>query len=365
MKAIFIIFALITCTLPMIAQQSYVPGEDNGLPKYSNEYLSIGVGARALGMANACIATTGDVTAGYWNPAGLASQKQKYDIGMMHSSYFGGMANYDYLGGSYKIDSLSSVGLTLIRFGVDDIKNTLDAFDKDGNLDYDRIKQFSVADYAMLVSYSRRTKNPKLQYGANVKIIYRQQGEFANAYGFGFDAAVQYNTGKWRLAAVGRDITSTFNAWLFDEDKLKSGFDLTDNKMPENTIEVTLPKLILGVSRSFVFSENFSGLAEIDAEITFDGKRNVLVSSNPVSLSPNAGFEVAYKEFVYVRGGVCNVQEISDWDNKSSYTIQPNAGIGIRFAGFTLDYALTDLGDMNVAEYSHVFSLRYTFGGVE
>ena len=40
-------------------------------PKYSNEFLAVGVGARALGMGNAFTAVTNDVTSGYWNPAGL------------------------------------------------------------------------------------------------------------------------------------------------------------------------------------------------------------------------------------------------------------------------------------------------------
>ena len=40
-------------------------------PKYSNEFLAIGVGADALGFGNAVVAQTGGVQSGYWNPAGL------------------------------------------------------------------------------------------------------------------------------------------------------------------------------------------------------------------------------------------------------------------------------------------------------
>ena len=39
--------------------------------KYSNEFLSIGVGAKNFSMGNAVVASVNDVTAGYWNPAGL------------------------------------------------------------------------------------------------------------------------------------------------------------------------------------------------------------------------------------------------------------------------------------------------------
>jgi hypothetical protein len=73
-------------------------------PKYSNEFLSIGVGARSFGMANSVISSVDDVTAGYWNPSGLTKQKEKLQVGFMHSNYFSGLANYDYLGVSTLIN---------------------------------------------------------------------------------------------------------------------------------------------------------------------------------------------------------------------------------------------------------------------
>ena len=44
--------------------------------KYSNEFLSIGVGARAQGMGSAVIASSSDVFSLFWNPAGLTSVRQ-------------------------------------------------------------------------------------------------------------------------------------------------------------------------------------------------------------------------------------------------------------------------------------------------
>ena len=50
-------------------------GQDSGdrdvTPKYSNEFLNIGVSARAFGMGFTSISFIDDVTAGYWNPSGL------------------------------------------------------------------------------------------------------------------------------------------------------------------------------------------------------------------------------------------------------------------------------------------------------
>src|SRR5262245_39145801 len=79
--------------------------------KYSNEFLNIGVGARALGMGNANVASTEGVNAGYWNPSGLLKQKNDLEVGLMHAEYFAGIAKYDYLGASKRIDSNSVAGL--------------------------------------------------------------------------------------------------------------------------------------------------------------------------------------------------------------------------------------------------------------
>ena len=61
-------------------------------PKYSNEFLSLGVGADAFSMGNAVVASTEGVNASYWNPAGLIQQSTKMEASLMHSEYFAGIA---------------------------------------------------------------------------------------------------------------------------------------------------------------------------------------------------------------------------------------------------------------------------------
>ena len=65
-------------------------------PKYSNEFLNIGVGARALGMGNVQVAIADDATSGFWNPAGLLQLQRKYNIALMHSELFAGIAKNDF-----------------------------------------------------------------------------------------------------------------------------------------------------------------------------------------------------------------------------------------------------------------------------
>lgn len=330
--------------------------------KYSNEFLNIGVGARALGMGNANVASVGDVTSGYWNPAGLLRQKNDLEVGLMHSEYFAGIAKYDYIGVSKIIDENSIGGISLLRFGVDNIPNTLDLKDANGNIDYDRITTFNAVDFAALLSYARKLPQLKgVQLGGNFKVIRRTVGDMAQAWGFGLDAGAMYDYKNWKFAAMGRDITGTFNAWSFNlNEKQIATLIQTGNEVPSSSLEITLPKLILGVARTFNFwKDQISVLGELNFINTFDGKRNTVIKTNLWSMEPAIGAEVGYKGFVYLRGGLGNIQkQLNDNATEFITTVQPNFGVGVRYKLFTLDYALTDIGDRSTALYSNVFSLK-------
>lgn len=348
-KTVFIF--LLLCVADLFSQSA---------PKFSNEFLSIGVGARALGMSNSYVTTVNDVTSGYWNPAGLTQIKKDFQIGLMHAEYFAGIAKYDYGAFAANIDSASAFGFSIVRFGVDDIPNTTQLIDADGNVDYDRITSFSVADYAFMFSYARKSKIKGLRYGANVKIIYRQVGDFAKAWGFGLDAGIQYDLKHWKLGLMARDVTSTFNAWSFslDEETIDV-FNATGNEIPTSSTEVTLPKVILGIGREVKISNKFSALGEIDFDLSTDGKRNVLITGDPISIDPHMGIEVGYSKMVFLRLGVGNFQKVTDILKNDKITYQPNFGIGIQFRGIAIDYAFSDIGDQSDAPYSNIFSLRF------
>lgn len=328
-------------------------------PKFSNEFLKIGVGARAMGMSNAFVATADDVTAGYWNPAGLVHLESDFQFSIMHSEYFAGIAGYDYAAFATKIDDRSTIGFSLIRFGVDDIPNTTLLIDANGNINFDRVTSFSAADYAGIISYARKSNLEGLSYGGNVKVIRRIIGDFSQSWGFGFDLGAQYRKNKWTFAAAARDVTSTFNAWTSDlNQETKDVFLLTGNEIPENSVEITLPELILGISRNFVLSDRFGLRTELNLKTTFDGKRNVLLKSDPVSVDPVFGFEATYDNLIFLRGGIGNVQVTTDIDGNRLTTYQPNFGVGVKLPYVSIDYALTDIGDRSVALFSNVFSVR-------
>ncbi len=329
-------------------------------PKYSNEFLAIGVGARALGMGSAYTSVVNDVTSGYWNPAGILGVKGDLQVGVMHSEYFAGIAKYDYIGIAKPIDSMSTIGFTFIRFGIDNIPNTIDLIDPSGNIDYDRITSFSTADHAFLVTYARKMSVPGLSIGGNAKVIYRRVGQFGQAWGFGLDAGAQYQRDRWRFSAVARDITGTFNAWSYTLDQRTIDvFQQTDNEIPENSVEVTLPRMMLGVAREFAVTEKFNIIAAVDLENTFDGRRNTLIQSNAWSADPRIGLELGYAGVVFVRSGLSYFQYVTDLTDTRQLTLQPNIGLGLKIKSVSLDYALTDIGDNSVALYSNVFSLKF------
>lgn len=330
-------------------------------PVYSNEFMDIGVGARALSMGNSVVASVDDATAGYWNPAGLMGVPGNIEIALMHADYFAGIGAYDYAGLAAPIDSNSVFAVTFLRFGVDNIPNTTQLIDANGNVNYNNITSFSVADYAFLFSYARKFGIPGLTFGANVKVVHSIVGSFATSWGFGFDLGGQYKYKDWQFGAVGRDVTSTFNAWSYTLDPATEQiFQETGNVIPTNGLEITLPRLLLGAGRNFHFFQNKVSLfTEVDADLTFDGFRNTIITSNTVSVDPHAGMEIGYKGIVFLRFGIGNIQQVTDPTGAAITSFQPDFGVGLKIKSFSLDYTLTNLGGASVAPYSNIFSLKF------
>ena len=348
--------------------------------KYSNEFLAIGVGARGLAMSGTPVSFTNDVTAAYWNPAGLLRSKEQYELSLMHVSYFGGIANYDYGGFSAAIDSSNRIAFSVIRFGIDDIPDTRFLIDENGNVDYNNVGSFAEASYAFMFSYARAMslkikereatdekkyraeKKYPIYLGANAKVVHRSAGIFATSWGFGIDVGIQTQIKNWQIGIMGRDITGTYNAYSFNSDAVRDVFSRTNNEIPTNSLEVTLPRLTLGASYPWRTKDSqFGVMGSAGLETTFDGRRNTVIKTNFASVAPTFGVELDYKNIVYLRGGLGNFQQVTDFDRSKSWTYQPNFGVGIVVKQFVIDYAITNAFDQSVVPYSHVFSLRFLF----
>ena len=345
--------------LPVVVQAQF--------RKYSNEFLNIGAGARGLAMGGAQVASVSDGTAGYWNPAGLVAVNQYPILHLMHAEYFAGIGKYDYASLALPIkDKKRSIGISFLRFAVDDIPNTLFLVEPDGTINYNNIRSFSSADYAFLFSYAQQVfekEDKRLSFGANAKVIHRSVGSFAKAWGFGLDAGVQYHSRRLKLGASVRDLTTTFNAWNFNfTEKEKEVLYLTNNDIPVKSTELTAPRLILGAAYQLPLGRQFSLLGEANFDMTFDGKRNVVFSADPVSVDPRVGLELGYKDLIFVRGGVYNFQQsLKDGDTLNQQKVwiyQPSLGVGFKLKNLSIDYAFTNLANQSSPLYTHIFSLR-------
>ncbi len=349
-KKYFLLFLL----LPLII-------DAQALRNYSNEFLAIGVDAAALGMSKSVVATSNDVNSGYWNPAGLVNIKD-YQGALMHSSYFAGIANYNYAAFAMPIDNRSALGVSIIRFGVDDILNTTELIDSQGNIDFNRISLFSAADYALTISYARNLILKDVYFGMNAKIVRRTIGDFANSWGVGLDAGIQYEKGNWKFGLMLRDISTTFNIWTIDTDAfatIQNAIPGQNQELPEAT-EITKPKIQFGVARSFRLGRFFHLLTEADLNMRF-AKTNDLISTSIASVDPALGFQLDYDEFVFLRAGIGNFQNTTEFDGSKNLSLQPNFGVGFLYNGIQIDYALTNIGSLGNALFSNIFSVKIDY----
>ena len=343
---------------------------------YVNEYLNIGVGGRGLSMAGAQSASSQDIYSTYWNPAGLASLDQKAEVGLMHAEYFAGIFKYDFGAAALRLkDGKRTLGISIIRFATDNIPYTLDYVQPDGSFDESKLKSFSAGDYAFALSYAqqlgwfKKKANHEAQFGANLKMLYRNVGKMANAWGAGVDLGLQIKANRWRFGFMARDITTTVTSWSFHlTEKEKEEFTKTGNEIPIKSYEVMNPRLNLGIGRYFMKPEKpFQIMAELGLDMTTDGKRIALISGNPISIDPRIGMELSYKHTIFLRGGISNMYNAldnSDSTNQKTYFVyQPAVGVGFKLKQLSIDYAFTSLNMQNSPLYSHVVSLKIGFKG--
>lgn len=341
---------------------------------YVNEYLNIGVGARGLSMGGAQSASVQDVYAAYWNPAGLAQIQNNAELGLMHSEYFAGIFKYDYGGLAIKLkDKKRAIGVSFMRFATDNIPYTLDYVQPDGSFDESKLKAFSAGDYAFTFSYAQQLgwfKNKKdfsASLGANAKVIYRNVGSMANAWGAGVDLGLQIRAKQWRFGIMAKDITTTVTSWSFHlTEKEKEVFNRTGNEIPIKSYEVMNPRLNLGIGRNFINpKKDFQLGAEISLDVTTDGKRIALISSKHISVDPRMGLEASYKNTIFLRGGISNMYNATDnsdtTNTRKYFVFQPAVGVGFKLKQLHIDYAFTSLNMQDNPLYSHVVSLKLNF----
>ncbi|MFI5252910.1 MAG: PorV/PorQ family protein [Bacteroidota bacterium] len=332
-------FKSILCVLLLSAAITEV-GNAASTAKYAGEFLAIGVGGRALGLGGAYAALANDVTAGYWNPAGL-SRILYPQITLMHDERFAGLINYDYGAVALPVGVNASLAISAIRLGVDNIPNTQNAgVDANGNplptsslqnfdrVDPNKVTYFNAADWAIYFSYAKQTSS-QFSYGANFKIIRREMGT-ASATGLGFDLGAQYMVSdKFALGANFQDVTTTLVAWS------------------TGTNELISPTLKLG-SAYFIDAWGGRFSPAFDVDLRFE---NRATASNAhigrLSADFHTGLEYDVHSLVAVRAGLSDIGSL-------------NLGTGIHLPKFDIDYSFAKFDGTENLGNTHRISLTFT-----
>ena len=258
-------------------------GENIQAAKYAGEPFYLGVGAQALGMGSAYTAVTSDVSAGFWNPAGLVNLQSK-QAAFMHSETFGSLLNHDYLAFAMPLNpqEQKAAAISLTRLGGGGVKIT----EWDQSTNRPRIiREESHADYQLILSYAFKY-NSRLAVGANAKLIYRDIPT-SSAYGLGADLGVHYVLADYLTAALTvRDFTTTLLAY------------------DTGTKESIYPTVISG----FKFTQSYREIGfilAVDGDFRFENLReSAEFWQGSISLDTHWGMEINYQNKIFARGGI-------------------------------------------------------------
>lgn len=328
---------------------------------YGNDFLSTGGGARALGLGGAFTGIADDATGAFWNPAGLV-QIQGIQGGFMHSQRFNGSVNYDYASIATRLTGSDAVvGLSVFRQGVDGIKNTLNAWDRERDrpaADPDaQITEFSASDVALMLTYAA-PMNPHLSWGTNVKLVYGRLGPFAQAWGYSLDAGLLYRNGSFRAGITAVDLTTLLKFWSVNDARLEPlrtyfSDDELNRAFPRGRTELSLPYLRSGVAYTRSFGDADLTLSA-DIDLMSDGRDAFVLNAGPFSVHPRAGLELSYLNLLHVRAGFADVATTFD----GALTLAPTLGTGFVIGRLGFDYGFGDFaGNASILGNTHRISL--------
>ena len=321
---------IISLIVVMLLSQSFA----EAATEYAGDFLTLGVGARPLGMGGSFVAIADDSTATYWNPAGLGRLSHS-EISFMHSS-LGDLDSYDFINYVHPIGIDTSVGLSWLRVGIDDIPITGLPIPSGGVGPGNRPEiedTFSNTDNAFIFSYGRRVGPASLRLfaGGNAKLIYISALRNTNAIGIGGDVGVLWTTDREKanrlsIGVVAQDFFKTKLYWNTPPDAPGQA---------SNTDTIN-PNLKIGISYGQdVASLNSRLMLTIDTDSLY-------------SFEMHYGAEYVFAELLALRVGV---QERKGLD--TNCLITAGAGLKLSFltgAAFSVDYAFLgneDLGNSN------------------
>lgn len=308
-------------------------------------FLEIPVGAKAIGMGGAFVSLANDASSLFWNASGTASV-EKYEVIFSHTNWIAETA-FDYAGLVIPLGSVGNIGLSFTSFSMNDMKvRTVEKPDGTGEF-------FSAADIAIGISYSRNLSD-RFSIGFTGKYI-QQTIWHMSASAFAIDAGTKFRTDLFGGMVIGASV-SNFGTpmqmngrdtrYFISVDPTKLG---SNDQVPSN-IEMDswdLPLTFqIGVSTNVVDALDYRLTIAADA-----------IHPNNEYESINFGFEAAFKDFIFLRGGFQNAF-MKETEGGLSFGVGVNSKLISAKTLVKFDYAYRDFGRL---QNVHTFSVGVAF----
>lgn len=306
-------------------------------------FLNIGIGPRAISMGGGFSATANDVTALYWNPAGIS--RTEYNEAMFaHTSWFADIT-FNWAGAKLNLGGLGAVGLsvTYLDYGQMEV-TTLREQDGTGEM-------FTAKDMAIALSYAYNLTD-RFSIGGSVKYVNQSiWNSSADAVAFDIGTLFYSEIFNMRIAATisnfGTDMKLSGKDLLVLYDVDPNIFGNNDQILANlRTDSYPLPLLFrVGVAMDLVNTPLNKITVGVDA-----------LHPNDNAESLNIGGEYVFNDFLSLRAGykslfLKNSEEGLTFGVGVKYDFYP--GFGINF-----DYAYQDFGILKNTQH---FSISVRF----
>ena len=292
----------------------------------SLQFLKIGVGARATAMGESFVAVANDITALYWNPAGIM-QFSEVGVNFSHSEWLVDL-KHEFFGGIYRIGKNNAVGVSIIDLHTPAMQKTTE-FQPYGTGEY-----FKYGDIAIGLTYSRKLTD-QFSFGTTLRYVEETLAEL-KMRGLMFDLGTYYWTGLYnsRFAVV----ISNFGPQVH----------------PSGSVNL-IEGRTLSSFQSFPPPTQFRIGFAIDP---IDNAKNKLTTSiqlnhpNDNAENIDLGVEYGYKNFLFLRGGYKFNVETENF----------SGGIGLKvpvsFTKTSVDYSITNYKELG---FTHRLSINLLF----
>lgn len=315
-----------------LAISSFIYSQNNRLKNVGTtaaSFLEVEVGSRAIGMGGAFVAVANDVSALYWNPAGIA----RLSHGEVIFEQIDWLVDisFNHFGVVVPIGHLGSLGAFLTSVNIPRMKVRTVEY-PDGTGEY-----FNASDLSFGLSYAKNLTD-RFSIGFNTKYI-SERIWHEKATSFAFDIGTLYNTGIGSLT-IGAAITNFGPSMKLNGSDLIIYHDIAP--LIDGNNDRIMGKLItdswpLPLNMQFGISFNI-----------IDTKASRLTMATDVfhpinnTESINMGFEWSVFDILFLRGGA---KAIGQGDSEEGITI--GGGLKYRLFGrsfIKIDYAYADFG---------------------